>query len=94
MLSEQNDLNSYPVNLQYYMVPWSQNIISVKYSNYFDPKSTIYFPLLPFLPGKNDEISLVIEAQAPIATVLFLWFISACSATNTTDVQTRNQPNN
>lgn len=66
----------------------------VKYSNYFDPKTTIYFPLLPSLPRKNDEISLVIEAQAPIATVPFLWFISACSATNTTDVQTRNQPNN
>jgi len=34
------------------------------------------------------------EDQAPFATVLFLWFISACSATNTTDVQKRNQPNN
>jgi hypothetical protein len=36
------------------------------------------------LPNKNDEISLVMEVQNPMASVRFFWFISAYSATNMT----------
>lgn len=59
-----------------------------KYHKIFVAKTTTHFPFSPSMPENGDEISLVIEVQTPIETVRFLWFISACSATNTTDRQT------
>lgn len=86
-ISEGSNLHS----AAYYSFQSQSNVIIGQYCNHSITETA--HSVAP-LPDKNDEISLVMEVQDRMATVRFLWFISAYSVTNTTVGQTWNQPNN